>query len=68
MRIIVKFLFYTVITVVALFVVLFILVLPELIIKGMDWLAIYIGKLMTWILFIGAIVLFIKLCNYYGNK
>lgn len=64
MKTIVELLFYTVMTVVVLFAVLFILVLPELIMKGMDWLAIYIGEPMTWILFIGSIVLFVKLCHY----
>lgn len=67
METIVKLLFYTVMTAVVLFAVLFILVLPELIMKGMDWLAIYIGEPMTWILYIGAIVLFVKLCNHYGK-
>ena len=68
METIVELLFYTVMTVVVLFAVLFILVLPELIMKGMDWLAIYIGEPMTWILYIGAIVLFVKLCNYISTK
>lgn len=67
MKTIVELLFYTVMTVVVLFAVLFILVLPELIMKGMDWLAIYIGEPMTWILFIGSIVLFVKLCNHYDK-
>lgn len=67
MKTIVELLFYAVMTVVVLFAVLFILVLPELIMKGMDWLAIYIGEPMTWILFIGSIVLFVKLCNHYGK-
>lgn len=67
METIVELLFYTVMTVVVLFAVLFILILPELIMKGMDWLAIYIGEPMTWILFIGSIVLFVKLCNHYDK-
>lgn len=67
MKIIFELLCYAVMTVVVLFAVLFILVLPELIIKGMDWLAIYIGEPMTWILFIGSVVLFIKWCINHGK-
>ena len=68
METIVKLLFYTVMTAVVLFAVLFILVLPELIMRGMEWLAIYIGEPTTWFLLIGAIVLFVKLCNYISTK
>lgn len=68
MKTIVKVIFKIVLLIVGLFLFLLVLVLPELIIKGMEWLAIYIGEPMTWILYIGAIVLFVKLCNYISTK
>jgi hypothetical protein len=67
MKTIVKVIFRIVLLIVGLFLFLLVLVLPELVIEGMDWLAIYIGEPTTWLLFIGAIVLFVKLCNYYGK-
>ena len=68
MKTIFELLCYAVMTVVVLCSVLFILVLPELIMRGMEWLAIYIGEPTTWFLLIGAIVLFVKLCNYISTK
>lgn len=64
---VVKVIFRIVLLIVGLFLFLLVLVLPELVIEGMEWLAIYIGEPTTWLLFIGAIVLFIKLCKYYGK-
>lgn len=68
MKTVFELLCYAVITGVAICAVLFILVLPELIVKGLNWLAIYIGEPMTWILFIGSSVLFIKWCVDHDNK
>jgi hypothetical protein len=67
MKTTIKVIFSAVLLIIGLCLFLLVLVLPELIINGMDWLAIYIGEPMTWLLFIGAIILFVKLCNYYGK-
>lgn len=53
-----------ILTIVVLFSMAFMLAMPNI----LDWIAGYIGSPMTWILFIGSVVLFIKWCVDHDNK
>lgn len=52
-----------ILTIVVLFGMALMLAMPDI----LNWIAGYIGEPMTWILFIGSVVLFIKWCINHGK-